>query len=266
MNFVIRSIVAVLFIPLLLWLYYTGGLTLGLFLCMLSILGSSELLKMFILKQNNTAKYPLIYFVNLFFTFGIFYSIAFESKYIFAFIIAILIYNSALDVFANQMKGSTFRIAFSLFAVLYPALGFGLIFKLSTLSQFGNTLLPILAILIWITDTFAYFSGRLFGKHKNIFACSPKKSAEGFIGGIIFAFIASMIAMKIYPEIYTIKHTVILALSAGIIGQFGDLMESVLKRDMGVKDSSNIIPGHGGVLDRFDSILIAGPVLYVIIC
>jgi phosphatidate cytidylyltransferase len=173
-----------------------------------------------------------------------------------------LLINGSVDVFTNRMEGSVSRSSSALFSVLYPAIGLGLCYHLV---DFHTLLLPILAILIWITDTFAYLIGMLWGRHRGFFQCSPKKSIEGFLGGFIFAFLGSFIVYMRYPDDYSLKIVMFLTISAGIIGQLGDLYESVLKRDFGVKDSSNTIPGHGGVLDRFDSLLIAGPTLYILV-
>jgi phosphatidate cytidylyltransferase len=101
------------------------------------------------------------------------------------------------------------------------------------------------------------------GKHRNIFAASPKKSIEGFISGFVAAFIAAYLLGILFG--YTNVQIIAMAVAAGIFGQFGDLFESILKRDAGVKDSSNLLPGHGGILDRFDSLLIAAPVLYLLL-
>jgi phosphatidate cytidylyltransferase len=120
-----------------------------------------------------------------------------------------------------------------------------------------------LMVTIWVTDSAAYFLGMSFGKHRNIFAASPQKSIEGFISGIIAAFITAFLLGMLFG--YTNVQIIAMAVAAGIFGQFGDLFESILKRDAGVKDSSNLLPGHGGILDRFDSLLFAAPVLYLLL-
>jgi phosphatidate cytidylyltransferase len=124
-------------------------------------------------------------------------------------------------------------------------------------------------ILIWTNDTFAYIVGKLIGKHKLIERISPKKTIEGFIGGILFSIIAGIIISKFYfqpkPN-YLITSIVIWTISAIIISIFstlGDLIESKFKRIAGVKDSGNIMPGHGGILDRLDSIIFVAPFVYL---
>jgi len=128
----------------------------------------------------------------------------------------------------------------------------------------SSKLLLLLLVLIWITDSAAYFIGMRFGKHRGIFPVSPRKSLEGFIAGIIAPVIVSVILMLLF-KFWTWYIVLLAAFCAGFFGQIGDLFESKIKRMGGVKDSSNIIPGHGGILDRFDSLLIAGPVLYLLL-
>jgi len=231
-----------------------GGLILAVFLGALSALCSHEIHKMY---DKNGVKIP---FFNIIISFGLFYSIASGMMdYIVPILFLILILNGARDVILSRIAGYTNRLSSALLCVVYPAVCFGMLFKLS---EFHSTLIPILAVLIWITDSFAYFVGMTLGKHRGIFQCSPKKSVEGFIAGFVFAFIASIGVMYIFPSVYTLGHVVILTIAAGIFGQFGDLFESITKRDMQVKDSSSLLPGHGGVLDRFDSLMIAAPVVW----
>jgi len=124
-------------------------------------------------------------------------------------------------------------------------------------------------ILIWTNDTFAYIVGKSVGKHKLIERISPKKTVEGFIGGMVFSVIAGILISKFYfqpkPN-YLNTSIVIWTISAIIISIFstlGDLIESKFKRIAGVKDSGNIMPGHGGILDRLDSIIFVAPFVYL---
>ena len=125
----------------------------------------------------------------------------------------------------------------------------------------------------WICDTFAYFVGRAIGKHKLIEKISPKKTVEGSIGGVVFATLAFLLYGLIVSLIVGSKAEgpkpdylvlAILGFSLSIVSQFGDLIFSLIKREHGVKDYGFILPGHGGILDRFDSILAVSPVLYII--
>lgn len=126
----------------------------------------------------------------------------------------------------------------------------------------GWTVLAIFAS-IWVCDSAAYFAGRAFGKHKLFERVSPKKTWEGAIAGFLGAVAAFLIVRAIVLPYLTVPQAVICGTIVGLFGQTGDLVESLLKRDAGVKDSSTLIPGHGGVLDRFDSLLFVSPLLFL---
>ena len=119
-------------------------------------------------------------------------------------------------------------------------------------------------IFVWLDDTGAYLVGSLIGKHKLFERISPKKSWEGFFGGLILSLASSQAFAWFAPEINRMNW---LGLAATVVlfGTWGDLIESLLKRTLGVKDSGNVLPGHGGMLDRFDSVMLAVPTSYIYI-
>ena len=121
----------------------------------------------------------------------------------------------------------------------------------------GRFLFLIPFVFGWVTDTFAYFTGRLFGKHKLIPAVSPKKTVEGAIGGVIFCALATVLYGFIIHKGFHVEPNypvlILLGLVISVVSQIGDLMLSAIKRDFGIKDYGKILPGHGGLLDRFDS-------------
>ncbi|MDD3005087.1 phosphatidate cytidylyltransferase [Flavobacterium sp.] len=126
-----------------------------------------------------------------------------------------------------------------------------------------------LFVLIWTNDTFAYLVGKSMGKHKLFERVSPKKTIEGFIGGIVFAAFAGFLISKFYiqpkPEFSdkSILIWMIIALIVSFFGTIGDLIESKFKRIAGVKDSGSIMPGHGGILDRLDSVIFVAPFIFL---
>jgi phosphatidate cytidylyltransferase len=113
--------------------------------------------------------------------------------------------------------------------------------------------------LIWTNDTFAYLVGKNFGKNKLFPSVSPKKTIEGFMGGVVFTCIASVLLSKFYIESTILYIWIIIAIIVSFFSTLGDLIQSKFKRVAGVKDSGNIMPGHGGILDRLDSIIFVVP-------
>lgn len=116
-------------------------------------------------------------------------------------------------------------------------------------------------ILLWTNDTFAYLTGMAFGKHRLFERISPKKSWEGFIGGLICTVACSLLIARFFP-VLPYYHWMAVATVTVIFGVYGDLTESLLKRNLQIKDSGHFLPGHGGILDRFDSALLAAPVVF----
>lgn len=132
----------------------------------------------------------------------------------------------------------------------------------ATIDRWGGYTVLSLFASIWLCDSAAYFAGRAFGRHRLFERVSPHKTWEGAIAGLIFA-VAGFVAAKMLALPYlTYGSAVVCGLIVGVFGQIGDLAESLLKRDAGVKDSSTIIPGHGGVLDRFDSLMFVSPLIF----
>ncbi|MDA9339636.1 phosphatidate cytidylyltransferase [Polaribacter sp.] len=125
------------------------------------------------------------------------------------------------------------------------------------------TVLNIL-ILIWVNDSFAFIVGKNFGKRKLFVSISPKKTIEGFIGGLVFSISTAYIISR-YVTNYSLLNWIVIAIIVSIIGTIGDLIESKFKRQANIKDSGSIMPGHGGILDRFDSLLFAAPFVYLYI-
>lgn len=153
-----------------------------------------------------------------------------------------------------------------LLSIVYISTPFGLLSLMDStkfVGLLGANYAIIIMALVWISDTFAYFGGRTFGKHKLAERISPKKTWEGSIIGFMFTLIAGLtVKIFFYPE-FTYVHTLTISVITGVFAQIGDLFESNLKRSVQIKDSSQLIPGHGGFLDRFDSLLFAVPAVYI---
>lgn len=156
------------------------------------------------------------------------------------------------------------QLGAAFFTVIYAVTPFALAVRIPTgggLWEAEPWLLMSLFILIWANDTFAYLIGIMFGKNKLFERISPKKSWEGWIGGLIMT-LAFTFLLEAKLKLFSTPHWLLLASVTVIFGTFGDLTESLLKRSAGIKDSGNILPGHGGILDRFDAMMIATPVYY----
>lgn len=178
-----------------------------------------------------------------------------ELGLLIAFISMIVWLVTTQDVFAN------FAFGF----VGYMMISWTLSFLLCLESMGDGWHLTLLAFLIvWATDAGAYCVGMLFGRHKMAPVISPKKSWEGAVGGVL----CCLLAVIVYNELvldYTWRFVLATALICSVFGQIGDLLESWLKRWAGVKDSGNLIPGHGGLMDRFDSMMLVAPLLYYLL-
>lgn len=145
-------------------------------------------------------------------------------------------------------------------ATLYVGYGFHAL--ASVRNDAGLDTLFFFLLLVWVTDSGAYIFGRKLGRHKLWPAISPNKTWEGSICGTLSALVVAFIYLQFFPQLYSLPAMLGIALLFSIIGQFGDLIESAYKRYYGVKDSGRILPGHGGILDRFDSLLVVLPLLH----
>ncbi len=176
-------------------------------------------------------------------------------------------------VFATEIyrhKENPFvNVAFTLLGLIYVVIPFSLLnyFYKFGYNENNSYILLCLFGLIWINDVFAYLCGITIGRHKLFERISPKKTWEGFVGGTLFCVIAAIIISG-YISIVDSKnmlHWIVIAVIVAVAGVIGDLAESVFKRSVGVKDSGNIMPGHGGILDRFDSLLLSAPFVFLYI-
>ncbi|MFC0301390.1 phosphatidate cytidylyltransferase [Virgibacillus soli] len=151
-------------------------------------------------------------------------------------------------------------VGFVVLSTIYVTMGFFYFIetRLDGLSQIFYVL-----FVVWATDTGAYFVGRAFGKNKLWPEISPNKTIEGAFGGILIATVVGVIFHIVYPFPYSIIMVLCITVLISIFGQIGDLVESAYKRHFNVKDSGTLLPGHGGILDRFDSLLFVFPILHL---
>ncbi|WP_088105123.1 phosphatidate cytidylyltransferase [Halalkalibacter urbisdiaboli] len=156
------------------------------------------------------------------------------------------------------------EVGFVILSSVYVGFGFHYLIMTREVPETGLFLVFFVMFLIWTTDSGAYFAGRAFGKRKLWPDISPKKTVEGSIGGIIAAVIVGSIFYLLFPGFVSYITALFIILVASTFGQLGDLVESALKRHYAVKDSGNVLPGHGGILDRFDSLIYVMPILHLL--
>lgn len=171
-----------------------------------------------------------------------------------------------IQISKRPVKGGTFSVAVTLLGVVLIPLAFSHIILMKSLVN-GVHYIIILNMVIMLNDAGGYFGGVLFGKHKTGFEVSPNKSWEGYFSGMLISVISMMVISEVYFSFFSIElFSMIEAVFAGVvlslIGSSGDLVESAVKRDAGVKDSGRLIPGHGGMWDAFDAVIFAMPIFY----
>ncbi|MFV0417926.1 MAG: phosphatidate cytidylyltransferase [Dysgonomonas sp.] len=264
-NIVVRILAGAVFIGLLL-----GGILINeyIFLIIFSVITVLSLYELYGLIEKD-AKVPVIRTWNIlggFFLFiGSFYFCAYSSSAI-AFV-PYIIYLLFLFVSELYMKRNNpiQTLAYSILGQIYIAAPFALMnYLVFAYEQGSYSHVYILALLvfIWVNDSFAYLTGMAFGRRRLFERISPKKSWEGFFGGAAVSIASSLIFAYFYPNLSVVAWLGFAAVTV-VSGTFGDLFESLVKRTLGVKDSGNMIPGHGGILDRFDSTIMAIPAVFL---
>lgn len=175
---------------------------------------------------------------------------------------ALLIIPASYVVTKKSLENSLPSSAIAVLATTYVGMLSGSLIRLHNDFPEGYKLVFFLLLVVWLGDTGAYYVGKQFGKHKLSPRISPKKTIEGLIGGISASIIAAVVIHFTFFPKFPLLHAVIAGILLSIAGVIGDLAESMWKRSAAVKDSGTLIPGHGGFLDRFDSILFTAPILY----
>lgn len=252
-----RIITAIIGIPAVIFIIWEGNILLWLSVIVLTVLIAKEITEM-LLKNNITTFSFLIYLFSIvIITQSFFYKDIFLSELLFM-IIAIF------SVIAILQKHTFESIIYSLFILLYVPFLLRYLILVRIESGEGFQLLLLLFLLIWLYDTSAYFTGKKFGTKKLLPNVSPNKTIEGTLGGLIVTIIFSVFLSKYMLDL-NILYGIVLGITISVFGQLGDLFESLLKRCLNMKDSGGVLPGHGGLLDRFDSLLFAAPASYIVL-
>lgn len=191
----------------------------------------------------------------------IFFSSSYKNIFLLYFYLVLFLGFVLHFVFCKDQAQRIQGAAFFVFAVFYCVVLFGMLGLMTTLPEFRFWLFFTLACTFG-GDTGAYLAGRAFGKHKLAPSISPGKTVEGLVGGLVLAGIAAAVVTQVFSPQYNLWILCGLGMIVALVGVLGDLSESLLKRGFGVKDSGQIIPGHGGILDRLDALLFTAPVVY----
>lgn len=255
---IISSVIGLLLLAIVMMF---SELLLPVTVCVLAIIGVYEFYRA--LSKVGYKPVKLIGYISCFILLIIGYSDNWNGKYISLGIFILL----AVLMFILVFKHKSYNIgdlSVTAFGVIYVVYLLSFILMTRNLEN-GEYYIWLIFIGAWATDTFAYFTGVTIGKNKLIESISPKKTVEGSIGGIIGCILVSVlygIYLNSNLKVVPIYHFIMIGLICGVISQIGDLTASAIKRFVRIKDYGNIMPGHGGVLDRMDSILLVAPVIY----
>lgn len=273
-NFIQRAITGIIFVGVLIGCILGGPISFSLLFALITALTIHEFGNIVSKQPDVEINKPICMLAGVFLFFGFAYLGVMPGQteilipYLF-----LIIYLLVSELYLKK-KNPLNNWAYAMMSQIYIALSFAMLNVLAyhsignegELSNYQvqyNPILPLsIFIFTWINDTGAYCTGMLFGKHRLFERISPKKSWEGSIGGGVFSIIAAIVMAHYFPFM-PISIWIGLALTVVIFGTLGDLTESLLKRTIGIKDSGNILPGHGGMLDRFDSTLMAVPAAVV---
>lgn len=269
-NFIQRAVTGVLFVIVLVGCILYSPLSFGILFTIISVLSVHEFAQL-VSKSSEVSINKTITALGGAYLFLALMSFCTQQSVgarVFLPYLGLLLYMMITELYLKK-KNPTGNWAYSMLSQLYVALPFALLNVLAfqnsseTGSVTYNPILPLsIFVFIWLSDTGAYCVGSLIGKHRLFERISPKKSWEGSIGGGIFS-IASSLGFAHFFPFMSEWQWVGLAIVVVIFGTWGDLTESLMKRQLGIKDSGNILPGHGGMLDRFDSALMAIPAAVV---
>lgn len=255
MNLNSRYLGVIVLAPLVVFLIL-GGLPLKIFTLVISLVGLYEFYHA--LKSKNINSFPIVGYA-LTIVYYIMDNNVEAMMYLLIFATIILLIVPIID-----LKYSFLDASITIFGFIYVGILFSFI-QLVSIKNGGHLLVWIIFVGSWVCDTAAYYSGKYLGKKKLCPKVSPKKTIAGAIGGFIGSIIGCGIfgfIVKPYIPGIDIIHYFLIGAICGIMAQFGDLVASSIKRYVGIKDYGNLIPGHGGILDRFDSILFNGMVVF----
>lgn len=264
-NLLTRVFIAFIFGPIIIYVTLLGKIPFLVLVEIFIILGLWEFSYLAQLKNFQIPKWILL---PLGILLGISVYLWGEETLIF-FLLGALYLTAFVFILKGRIEGVTKDLSVAVFSLFYVAGLFSFLILMREMPhqfgldyKLGGLWIVYLLVSIWSCDTFAYFIGAPLGKHKLSPNVSPKKTVEGFLGGILGAVTSAFFSYHVFFKSAGLKHLLVISIFVSLVGQAGDLAESLFKRDAKIKDISNIIPGHGGILDRFDSMLFVSPIVY----
>jgi phosphatidate cytidylyltransferase len=260
-NFWQRSITGFFFVVILISSILFSPLTFAILFLLVEILALREFYIFSIKSHTRPQKYYGSILGGLVFLSGYLWQIIDWGFYLTLLLIPLFSFVFIFELYRNE-KRPLLNMATTFLGLFYIAFPLSLLNHLAFLNgEYNGKIILGIFILIWLTDTGAYVFGVTLGKHRLFERISPKKSWEGFFGGLLVALVGSYF-MPIYFDVFSFKQWAIIASIIVFFGTMGDLVESMLKRSLSIKDSGNVLPGHGGILDRFDSLVFTIPVIF----
>lgn len=255
-----RIITALIAIPLGILMVYEGKLLFLSGILFITLAGLYELRNL-LLCMNLRLPAQIMYINGILFPLAIYFLSGANLAVLLYAMIAFSIMLHLIAMIVSFPRYSVAEIAVSYLGSSYIGILVSSLLLIRHINQDGFYLLLFVLILTWAYESGAFFAGTYLGKHPLCLMLSPKKTIEGVVGGLILTVIAALIFQRLYP-MFSYFDAVVLGLLIGIFGQVGDLVASALKRMAGVKDSGTLMPGHGGILDRFDGLLFSAPIAY----
>jgi phosphatidate cytidylyltransferase len=262
-----RAITGLFFVLALLTAFYFGSLSTFFLFLVITTLGVEEFYN---ITSKSKEVAPLKFFgiklsIITFSTLSLISAGNAQSKYLAIPLLAMFL-PFIIELY-RKSKTPFVNIAYTIFGVFYITLPFAMLYHIGFYnnhqfsSDFSYALVWGFFFILWSNDTGAYLSGKYLGKHKLFERISPKKTWEGSFGGAVLSIVVAYVCSMYFDEITT-KDWIITAIITVVFGSLGDLVESMLKRSLNIKDSGNILPGHGGILDRFDGLFLSIPFVY----
>jgi phosphatidate cytidylyltransferase len=254
-----RILTILIGVPVISFCVYSGGLAFLILVLTLALIAVNEFYNL-MMKKGFFPAYYVGNLITLFFIIFAYYALKRNWEPAHS---AILTLAAAValgsGIFLKREKDTIIDVAVTILGMIYVGWFFSYLIFIRSLTEHGGYLFFLL-FTVWAMDIAAYLAGKVFGHTLLVPSISPKKTWEGALAGFITCLLAAVVFSKTAQ--LEIGHALVLGALIGIVGQFSDLVESLIKRDAGVKDSSALMPGHGGMLDRIDSFILTAPLMY----